>query len=333
MKPLTLAAILVFLTSLFPLTVKADVQIKESYQTSGFMGIGATTGKTVQKIKGSDSLVDSSQNLSGSMMSLIGGAPKGPQRKIDLIRLGERKRWILNPQNRTYVEAPLASKPPSSPQMSQIPVHLKETSFKMAPSKTQKIIHGFKTRLYNATFTMKLENTQNKQMSTFRVKMKLWVAPWTPLLRKAHREIEAFNSQYVKAAGVGSTGIGAQLQGLEMLKSITHYNGATGTALTKGITEFRKKMSKLPGFLIKMNSDWYLSLPKARGQSATQGLDLSKLSGNMPAATQNLLKGLLQASNPDGSQPMMSMKTVVSEIKVSALPKKDFEIPAGYQKK
>ena len=164
--------------------------------------------------------------------------------------------------------------------------------------------------------------------------MKIWVAPWTLTLRKAHREIESFNARYVKAAGIGSTGIGAQLQGLEMLKSITHYNGATGTALTQGITEFRKKMAELPGFPIEMNSDWYLSLPGQKPQaSASSGFDASQLPAGMPAATKNLLQGILKAANPNGASPLMSMKTVVSSIKLAPLPQADFIIPADYKRK
>ncbi len=330
----TFTALLVFLTLFFPSALKADVQISEKYQTSGFMGIGATNGETVQKIKGSDSSIDSSQNFSGPMMALMGGTA-GPKRKIDLIRLDEGKRWILNPENRTYIEAPLAPHPSKPPNMDHIPVQLKGTSFRMTPSKIRKTIHGFKTRLYNATFTMKLENTTNKQISTFKVKLKLWVAPWTLTLRKAHREIEAFNSLYLRKTGGQSAQIGAQPLGLEMLKSMTHYNGETGTALTKGIAEFRKKMSELPGFPIEMESDWYTSFPRQKSQkaSAPGSLDVSQLPAGIPAATKNLLQGLVQAANPNGTSPLMSMKTVVSSIKLTPIAGNNFSIPADYRKK
>ncbi len=316
------------LALLIPFRSSADVQISEEYQNSGFMGIGASRGKTIQKIKGNDSSIDSVQDFSGGMMGLIGGAQSGPKRKIDLIRLDDQKRWILNPEKKTYTEVPLEAKTPKEPNMSHIPVRLKGTSFKMAPSKTRKIIHGFKTRLYNAEFIMKLENTENKQVSTFKVKLKIWVAPWTLTLRKAHREIEAFNSKYLKAAGTGSVGLGAQPLGLEMLKSMTH---SSGTALTKGITEFRKKMSEIPGFPIEMESNWYVSLPKQQSQNpaALEGLK----SANLPEATKNLLTGLLDAANPNGATPLISMTSSVSSIKLAPLSEKNFQIPQGYRRK
>ncbi len=321
-------ALPVLLTLWFPIRSSADVQISEEYQNSGFMGIGASHGETTQKIKGNDSSIDSSQDFSGGMMGLIGGAQSGPTRKIDIIRLQDKKRWILDPAKKTYAEVPLKAQTPKEPNMSRIPVRLKGTSFKMTPSKVRKIIHGFKTRLYNAEFIMKLENTENKQVSTFKVKLKIWVAPWTLTLRKAHREIEAFNSKYLKATGEGSVGLGAQPLGLEMLKSMTH---SSGKALTKGITEFRKKMSEIPGFPIEMESDWYVSLPKQKSQSpaALEGLK----SANLPEATKNLLNGLLQAANPNGASPLISMTSEVSSIKIATLGEKSFQIPQGYRRK
>jgi hypothetical protein len=318
----------VLLTLLFPFRLRADVQITEEYQNSGFMGIGASRGETIQKIKGNDSSIDSSQDFSGGMMGLIGDTQSGPKRKIDIIRLQDKKRWILDPVKKTYTEVPLKAKTPKEPNMSHIPVRLKGTSFKIAPSKMRKTIHGFKTRLYNAEFIMKLENTKNKQVSTFKVKLKIWVAPWTLTLKKAHREIEDFNLKYLKATGTGSVGLGAQPLGLEMLKSMTH---SSGTELTKGITEFRKKMSEIPGFPIEMESNWYVSLPKQKSQSpaALEGLK----SANLPAATKNLLAGLLEAANPNGESPLISMTSSVSSIKLAPLAEKNFQIPQGYRRK
>ncbi len=343
------AAILAFVT----VSAQADVTIKESYKSDGFMGIGALQGTTAQKVQGLDAVENSNMHFNGALMSLLAGGKKS-QNQITIIHVNEDKRWSLNTQNKTYTETAISAlkngkksgSSHSSANHTDPSLRLKKTSFKVTPTDEEKTINGFKTRRYDINFLMEMENTKTKQVSSYKMKSDLWAAPWTSKLRKAQQELESFNAAYMKESGmIAAVGANGQSLGLDLVKMMTHSNDKE---VNKGLSDFKRQMSQIQGFPIEIGVQWYASQSGSKNQTSAQensdnnanaqtpdiaggfqGLASSLLGGLAKNAVHSHEKSKKQAG--DAEKPMISIRTIIASVSVSPLPKKDFEVPSGYQ--
>lgn len=334
----------------------ADTTSEIIVRSGGYQGMGAFEGTTVRSIQGLKSFEDSKMKFTGGIMKLMGGPKDG----LQIVRVDLDKIWALNPKNKTYTERaitppPMKERPgqkpaerPSGAPSDEKPTHrIKSTAFDVKKTGTKKTINGFSTEQSVMSLKVEVEEIATKEVTTYMMENKLWLAPMTGVLKKHLEEEKRFVQAYMKKLGFGFAAGDPRVMSVGALKMLL---GVGGPEMEKLLDQVQTKAGALNGYPIVTDSTWTMQEdPKAvaRREAAMDDAAMNEeetpdLTGGAKGIAGGLISGFAkkkvkqhQAKKAEerAGKPAYASYTEVVRISDAAIPDATFEVPAGYKLK
>ena len=311
----------------------SDTTIKTTHKTSGFRGIAASKGTTIQRYQAYKLWESTTTGFAGAILSKI----TGKEETITITRVDKGVYWTLDPEEMTYRAAPIvplkdmtAKKPSDKKAEGKSKVQVRKSQFTVKELGASETINGFPCKEYLITWLLEMEDIETKQRSLSTMTTNLWTTPETATVRNAQADVVKFQRAFSRRLGVDVTPDESRLMGMELFAAMS---GMSEAELSKGLSRVKKEMSKIKGYPIRTEVTW--NLEPAGDASVKEG-------SNTPTSTQETagrsclfggLAGLTGQQEPGGGAPLFSSEFEVKSIEVKPVPAKTFEIPAGYIQK
>jgi len=311
----------------------SDTIIEMTHKTSGFRGIAASKGTTIQRYQAYKLWESTTTGFAGAILSKI----TGKEETITITRVDKGVYWTLDPEEMTYRAAPIvplkdmtAKKPSDKKAEGKSKVQVRKSQFTVKELGASETINGFPCKEYLITWLLEMEDIETKQRSLSTMTTNLWTTPETATVRNAQADVVKFQRAFSRRLGVDVTPDESRLMGMEVFAAMS---GMSEAELSKGLSRVKKEMSKIKGYPIRTEVTW--NLEPAGDASVKEG-------SNTPTSTQETagrsclfggLAGLTGQQEPGGGAPLFSSEFEVKSIEVKPVPAKTFEIPAGYIQK
>jgi hypothetical protein len=311
----------------------SDTTIETTHKTSGFRGIAASKGTTIQRYQDYKLWESNTTGFAGAILSKI----TGKQETITITRVDKGVYWTLDSEEMIYEEAPIVplkdmtgKKPSDKKAEGKSRVRIRKSQFTVKETGASETINGFPCKEYLITWLLQMEDVETKQRSLSTMTTNLWSAPETATVRTAQADVIKFQRAFARKLGVNFTPDEARLMGMEVFAAMS---GMSEAELSKGLSRVQKEMSKIKGYPIRTEVTWNLE-PEGEA-SVKEGPGAS--TPTQDTAGQSCLfgglAGLTGQQGPSGGAPLFSSEFEVKSIEVKPVPAKTFEIPTGYTKK
>ena len=310
-----------------------DTTIETTHKTSGFRGIAASKGTTIQRYQAYKLWESTTTGFAGAILSKI----TGKQETITITRVDKGVYWTLDSEEMIYEEAPIVplkdmmgEKPSDKKAEGKSKVQVRKSQFTVKETGVSETINGFPCKEYLITWLLEMEDVETKQRSLSTMTTNLWSTPETATVSSAQADVMKFQRAFARKLGVNVTPDEARLMGMEVFAAMS---GMSRAELSKGLSRVQKEMSKIKGYPIRTEVTW--NLEPAGDASLKEG------SGASPSTQDTAgrsclfggLAGLTGQQGPSGGAPLFSSEFEVKSIEVKPVPAKTFEIPTGYTKK
>ena len=311
----------------------SDTTIETTHKTSGFSGIAASKGTTIQRYQDYKLWESTTTGFAGAILSKI----TGKEETITITRVDKSVYWTLDPEEMTYEAAPIVSlkdmigeKQASKKAESKSKVQVRKSQFTVKETGASETINGFLCKEYLITWFLEMEDFETKQRSQSTMTTNLWSTPETATVRRAQADVMKFQRALARKLGVNVTPDEARLMGMEVFAAMS---GMSEAELGKGLSRVKKEMSKIKGYPIRTEVTW--NLEPAGDASVQEGPSASTSTQDKPGRSCLFggLAGLTGQQGPSGGAPLFSSEFEVKSIEVKPVPAKTFEIPAGYTRK
>jgi hypothetical protein len=311
----------------------SDTTIETTHKTSGFRGIAASKGTTIQRYQGYKLWESTTTGFAGTILSKI----TGKEETITITRVDKGVYWTLDPEEMTYEAAPIVplkdmigEKPSSKKAEGKSKVQVRKSQFIVKETGASETINGFLCREYLITWLLEMEDVETKQRSQSTMTTNLWSTPETATVRSAQADVMKFQRAFARKLGVNVTPDEARLMGMEVFAAMS---GISQAELGKGLSRVKKEMSKIKGYPIRTEVTW--NLEPAGDTSVQESPRASTSTQDTPGGSCLFggLAGLTGQQGPGSGAPLFSSEFEVKSIEVKPVPTKTFEIPAGYTKK
>lgn len=311
----------------------SDTTIKTTHKTSGFRGIAASEGTTIQRYQDYKSWESTTTGFAGAILSKI----MGKEETITIIRVDKGVYWTLDPEEMTYEEAPIVllkdmigKKPSDKKAEGKSKVRVRKSQFTVKETGASETINGFSCKEYLITWLLEMEDIETKQRSLSTMTTNLWSTPATATVSRAQADVMKFQRAFARKLGVNVTPDEARLMGMEVFAAMS---GMSEADLKKGLSRVQKEMSKIKGYPIRTEVTW--NLEPAGEASVREGPSASTPTNDTAGGSCLFagLSGLTGQQGTSGGAPLFSSEFEVKAIEVKSVPAKTFEIPAGYTKK
>jgi hypothetical protein len=293
----------------------SDTTIETTHKTSGFRGIAASKGTTIQRFQAYKLWESTTTGFAGAILSKI----TGKQETITITRVDKGVYWTLDSEEMLYEEAPI--------------VPLKEMTgkkFTVKETGASETINGFPCKEYLITWLLEMEDVETKQRSLSTMTTNLWSTPETATVRSAQADVMKFQRAFARKLRVNVTPDEARLMGMEVFAAMS---GMSEAELSKGLSRVQKEMSKIKGYPIRTEVTWNLEPAGDASVKESPGASTSTQDTAGRSCLFGGLAGLTGQQGPSGGAPLFSSEFEVKSIEVKPVPAKTFEIPTGYTKK
>jgi hypothetical protein len=311
----------------------SDTTIETTHKTSGFRGIAASKGTTIQRYQAYKLWESTTTGFAGAILSKI----TGKQETITITRVDKGVYWTLDSEEMIYEEDPIVplkdmtgKKPSDKKAEGKSKVQVRKSQFTVKETGASETINGFPCKEYLITWLLEMEDVETKQRSLSTMTTNLWSTPETATVRSAQADVMKFQRAFARKLGVNVTPDEARLMGMEVFVAMS---GMSEAELSKGLSRVQKKMSKIKGYPIRTEVTW--NLEPAGDASVKEGPGASTSTQDTAGRSCLFggLAGLTGQQGPSGSAPLFSSEFEVKSIEVKPVPAKTFEIPTGYTKK
>ena len=311
----------------------SDTTIETTHKTSGFRGIAASKGTSIQRYQAYKLWESTTTGFAGAILSKI----TGKQETITITRVDKGVYWTLDSEEMTYEEAPIVplkdmtgKKPSDKKAEGKKKVKVRKSQFTVKKTGASETINGFPCEEYLITWLLELEDVETKQRSLSTMTTNLWSTPETAAVRSAQADVMKFQRAFARKLGVDVTPDEARLMGMEVF---TVMSGMSEAELSKGLSRVQREMSKIKGYPIRTEVIWNL---EPAGDASIKEDSGASTSTQDTAGRSCLFGGLANFSGQQGRSggaPLFSSEFEVKSIEVKPVPAKTFEIPTGYTKK
>jgi hypothetical protein len=288
----------------------SDTTIETTHKTSGFRGIAASKGTTVQRYQAYKLWESTTTGFAGAILSKI----TGKEETITITRVDKGVYWTLDPEEMTYEEAPIVllkdmigKKPSDKKAEGKSKVRVRKSQFTVKETGASETINGFPCKEYLITWLLEMEDIETKQGSLSTMTTNLWSTPATATVSRAQADVMKFQRAFARKMSEAD--------------------------LKKGLSRVKKEMSKIKGYPIRTEATW--NLEPAGEASVREGPSASTPTNDTAGGSCLFagLAGLTGQQGTSGGAPLFSSEFEVKAIEVKSVPVKTFEIPAGYTKK
>ena len=310
-----------------------DTTIETTHKTSGFRGIAASKGTTIQRYQAYKLWESTTTGFAGAILSKI----TGKQETITITRVDKGVYWTLDSEEMIYEEAPIVplkdmmgEKPSDKKAEGKSKVQVRKSQFTVKETGASETVNGFPCEEYLITWLLEMEDVETKQRSLSTMTTNLWSTPETATVSSAQADVMKFQRAFARKLGVNVTPDEARLMGMEVFASMS---GMSRAELIKGLSRVQKEMSKIKGYPIRTEVNWNLEPAGDASLKEGPGASTSTQDTAGRSCLFGGLAGLTGQQGPSGGAPLFSSEFEVKSIEVKPVPAKTFEIPTGYPKK
>lgn len=310
-----------------------DTTIETTHKTSGFRGIAASKGTTIQRYQAYKLWESTTTGFAGAILSKI----TGKQETITITRVDKGVYWTLNSEEMIYEEAPIVplkdmmgEKPSDKKAEGKSKVQVRNSQFTVKETGASETVNGFPCKEYLITWLLEMEDVETKQRSLSTMTTNLWSTPETATVSSAQADVMKFQRAFARKLGVNVTPDEARLMGMEVFAAMS---GMSRAELSKGLSRVQKEMSKIKGYPIRTEVTWNLEPAGDASLKEGPGASTSTQDTAGRSCLFGGLAGLTGQQGPSGGAPLFSSEFEVKSIEVKPVPAKTFEIPTGYTKK
>ena len=311
----------------------SDTTIETTHKTSGFRGIAASKGTTIQRYQAYKLWESTTTGFAGAILSKI----TGKQETITITRVDKGVYWTLDSEEMLYEEAPIVplkemtgKKPSDKKAEGKSKVQVRKSKFTVKETGASETINGFPCKEYLITWLLEMEDVETKQRSLSTMTTNLWSTPETATVRSAQADVMKFQRAFARKLRVNVTPDEARLMGMEVFAAMS---GMSEAELSKGLSRVQKEMSKIKGYPIRTEVTWNLEPAGDASVKESPGASTSTQDTAGRSCLFGGLAGLTGQQGPSGGAPLFSSEFEVKSIEVKPVPAKTFEIPTGYTKK
>jgi hypothetical protein len=327
----------------------ADAVIERYSRSDGVAGLGAFESTTIQTTAATAQREESHLRFTGGFMSAI-QKMAGIGGSIRITRLDRDLVWALDPDKKTYTEAPLTARgererpSPTQPRPGdQRPkdkgepsdVVITRNEFKVEKTGATKTVNGFPCDEYLMTWLVETKNTKTGETGKSLMTNRLWTTTETAEIRAVQAEEQAYGRAYLKK-------IGLDISPAEAQKFLAGLRGVGEEEQQKALARLGGELSKIQGYTIVSDLTW--TGEGSGGGEAKEG-GVPRSGGGQPGMGE--LMGQLGklfgggGQKKSGSEPAASggeekkgaLFNLYSEVKsIRTVPGDPtrFEVPAGY---
>ena len=236
----------------------SDTTIETTHKTSGFRGIAASKGTTIQRYQAYKLWESTTTGFAGAILSKI----TGKEEIITITRVDKGVYWTLDHEEMTYEAAPIVplkdmtgEKPSDKKAEGDSKVQVRTSQFTVKETGASETINGFPCKEYLITWLLEMEDVETKQRSLSTMTTNLWSTPETSTVRSAQADMMKFQRAFARKLGVNVTPDEARLMGMEVFAAMS---GMSEAELSKGLSRVQKEMSKIKGYPIRTEVTWNL---------------------------------------------------------------------------
>jgi hypothetical protein len=146
----------------------SDTTIETTHKTSGFRGIAASKGTTIQRFQAYKLWESTTTGFAGAILSKI----TGKQETITITRVDKGVYWTLDSEEMLYEEAPIVplkemtgKKPSDKKAEGKSKVQVRKSKFTVKETGASETINGFPCKEYLITWLLEMEDVETKQRS------------------------------------------------------------------------------------------------------------------------------------------------------------------------
>ena len=343
MRPLPAALCLL---ALFAGPAWADTVIERSSRSGGFAGMGAFESTSVQTTSATAQREESRMKFTGGFLSAI-QKMAGFGDSIRITRLDRDLVWTLDPEKKTYTEAPLTvrgerERPGAVPPRKDgekekgepSDVVITKNEFKVEKTGASKVISGFPCEEYLMTWLVETRNTKTGETGKSLMTDRLWTTPETAEIRAAQAEEQAYAQAYLKKLGL-------EMSPAEAQKFLAGLTGLDEQEQQKALARVGAEFAKVKGYTIVSDLGWTAEgsggteskEQPARGGGGQPGMgemmgQLGKLfggGGQKSGGSESASRG-----GQEKGDALFTFYTEVKSIRKLAADPGRFEVPAGF---
>jgi hypothetical protein len=324
----------------------ADAVIERYSRSDGFAGMGAFESTSVQATSPTAQRDETKMRFTGGFLSAI-QKMAGFGDSVRITRLDREVVWTLDPEKKTYTEAPLTAKGerersgPTQPRPRQqekgepSDVVITKNEFKVEKTGAQKVINGFPCEEYLMTWLVETRNTKTEETSKSLMTDHLWTTPENAEIRQARAEEQVYAQAYLKK-------LGFQMSPAEARQFLAGLSGLPEEEQRQALAKVAAELAKVKGFTVVSDLTWSAegsggagakdgSQPRGGGGGGQPGMgelmgQLGKLFGGGQKSGSEARSG----GGGDKTGSLFNLYTEVKSIRTLGPDPTRFEIPAGY---
>jgi hypothetical protein len=346
----------------------ADAVIERYSKSDGFAGMGGFESTTLETFSPEAHREETHLKFSSGFLAAL-QKMAGFGDNVRITRLDRDLVWTLDPEKRTYTEAPLTAKgerqrslpgqrpPRSDGEPSDVVVTRNE--LKVEKTGAQKAINGFPCDEYLMTWVIETRNQKTGDTGKSLMTHRLWTTAETPEIRAVQAEEQAYTRAYLKKLGL-------DLSPGEAQKFAAGLAGLGEEDRRQAMARLAAELGKVQGYPIASQLDWSVegsaataSRPPASAPAPASGSPPAPQpapggAGGQQQSLNELLSKILgaQAAKPGGQPqatgqpptapatagqerrgPMYTLYTEVKSLRTVPAEGDRYEVPAGFVRK
>jgi hypothetical protein len=320
----------------------ADAVVERLSRSGGFAGVGGFESRAVTTTSAAAQRDESSFRFTGSFLGAL-QRMAGAGDTVRIVRLDRDLVWTLDPEKRTYTEAPLTaagererrtptSGPPRPERREPSDLTVTRNELTVRATGERRTINDFPCQQYLATWVLEARHHKTGETTRSTMTRDIWTTPETAAIRAVQAEETAYARAYLDKLRLEMPPADAQRYGLHVLAGSLGLDEAEQRKL---MAQLRAELAKIEGYEIAAQTDWRL---ESEGGAAAPG----GAAGGTPAPTPTDLGSALgrlfggPARAGDGGQPgqkppLFSLYTEVKGLRL--VPAQAYEVPAGFTRK
>lgn len=328
----------------------ADALAEHYFRSDGFGGMGAFEGTTATATQATAQRSESTLKFTGAFLGAIQKMAGGGD-NVRITRLDRDLVWTLDPEKKTYTEAPLTPKgererrspsagpPPRQEKGEPSDVVITRNEFKVEKTGARKPINGFPCEEYLATWLLETRNQKTGETGKSVMTTHLWTTPETGEIRAVRAEELAYQKAYLAKLKFAMSPEETRNFGIAALAGAT---GLGEAEQQKAVARLAAEMAKVQGFAIVTQVEW-----TAEGSGGTEARESQPRSGGGPTPGPGDLGSVLgklfgggggqksggtegERAGQDGKRPFFNFYTEVKSIRSAPADSKRYEVPAGF---
>ena len=322
----------------------ADAVIERYSRSDGFAGMGAFETTSLQTTSTAAQRDESKMKFTGGFLSAI-QKMAGFGDSVRITRLDREVVWTLDPEKKTYTEAPLTARGererpgptqprPQKEKAEPSDVVITKNEFKVEKTGAQKVINGFPCEEYLMTWLVETRNTKTQETGKSLMTDHVWTTPESAEIRAAQAEEQAYAQAYMKK-------LGFQMSPGEARQFLAGLSGVAEEDQRQALAKAAAEFAKIKGFRIVSDLAW---TGEGSGGGGAKDGGPSGGGGGQPGVGELMgqlgklfggggQKGGAETKSGSGGEKggsLFNLYTEVKSIRTVAPDPARFEVPGGY---